>query len=233
MEEIQEEMLAKLNFLTDKLVDMETAMKEAARDNKRLQTTVDNQACEIAYLKDCLNKREQYARSWSMLILNIPLPAGQKSNTKVVMDTIYDKLMIPILEGAIAEKEIDSIPSRESLLETAHILPGKGTNKPIIARFHSRYWRSLIFRYRKKYAPREDPDSSNTKRREERAGRMKFSFFEDLTRETFKQLQDVKASQDISSAWTISGAIRFTMQNNDNIFRVTSLLDTVQSLTEK
>ena len=166
-----------------------------------------------------------------MRILNIPLPPGQESNTKVVMNSIYDKLLIPILEGAIVEGEIDSIPSREALLETAHILPGKGTNKPIVARFHSRYWRSLIFRYRKKYAPRESPDPSNTRGKEGKTGRMKFSFFEDLTRDTFKQLHAFKACQDVSSAWTISGAIRFTIKNNDNIFRVSSLLDTVQSLT--
>ena len=235
MEEIQEEMLEKINLLTEKLSSLESALLEAVSNNNKLKATVASQADEICHLKDCLNEREQYARSWSVRVLNIPLPAGQESNTRVVMDTVYQRLLLPILEGARKEREINSIPSCESLLENAHILPGKGSNKPIIVRFFSRYWRSLIFKHRRNYAPREETTHSSSTRRgaegDERRGRLAYSFFEDLSKPTFRQLQAIKASKDVTSAWTVSGSIRFKIKDNENIFKVSSLLDTVENLT--
>ena len=103
-----------------------------------------------------------------MRILNIHLQPGKESKTQLVMDTIYQQLLLPILEGAKASEEIHTIPSREALLETAHILPGKGPKKPIIARFYSCYWRSLIFQYRKDFAPREESPANITRRGAER-----------------------------------------------------------------
>ena len=118
MEEIQEEMLSKLTILTEKVTEMEASLRAANSENEKLRTTLTNQADEIAQLKDSLNEREQYARSWSMRILNIQLQPGSESDTQLVMDTIYQQLLLPILEGAKESKEIHTIPSREALLET-------------------------------------------------------------------------------------------------------------------
>ena len=137
MEELQEEMLDKLNILTEKIEDMEAALKTVSSENKKLRETVRNQEEEIMHLKDCLNERETYARSWSMRVLNIQLPQGQETNTRAVMEAVYSKLLLPILEGAKACKEITAIPTCEQLLETAHPLPGKGNTKPVQVRFYS------------------------------------------------------------------------------------------------
>ena len=234
MEEIQEEMLSKLTILTEKVTEMEASLRAANSENEKLRTTLTNQADEIAQLKDSLNESEQYARSWSMRILNIQLQPGSESDTQLVMDTIYQQLLLPILEGAKESKEIHTIPSREALLETAHILPGKGSKKPIIARFFSRYWRSIIFRFRKNYAPREESPANNTRRGAEKSSsRMLYPFYEDLTRATFKQLQAIKAREDVSSAWTVSGVIRLKVKDSDTVYKVSSLWDTVDSLTEE
>lgn len=233
MEEIQEEMLDKINGLTEKLANLESTLKEAISSNIKLKATVDSQAEEINYLRDCLNEREQYARSWSIRVLNLPLPPGQESNTRVVMNSLYQRLLLPILEGAKEAQDITTIPSCEALLETAHILPGKGATKPIIARFHSRYWRSVIFRHRKAYAPREEAPANTNRRGAEKAGRMAFAFFEDLTKATFRQLQAIKACEEVLSAWTVSGSIRFKTKNSETIYKVSSIFDTVESLTSQ
>ena len=115
MEEIQEEMLSKLTILTEKVTEMEASLRAANSENEKLRTTLTNQADEIAQLKDSLNEREQYARSWSMRILNIQLQPGSESDTQLVMDTIYQQLLLPILEGAKESKEIHTIPSHEKL----------------------------------------------------------------------------------------------------------------------
>jgi hypothetical protein len=233
IEDMLEEAIQKINILTDKVSDLDTALRAANRENEKLQEIVAKQEDEIAMLKDAHNSREQHARSWSVRILNITLPQGQETDTRVVMSTIYNSLFLPILEGAKAAKEITTIPTCEDLLETAHILPGKGQTKPIIARFYSRYWRSLIFRYRKEYAPKED--SAPATRSSTGAGatsraRMKYSVFEDLTAQNFKQLQSIKQHEAVTSAWTVNGTIKFRVKNNDNIYKISSLYDTVEDI---
>ena len=223
MEEIQEEMLAKLTLLTEKISELEATLKTTSCENAKLRELLATQADEIAHLKDNLNEREQYARSWSMRILNIQLPPGSESNTMTVMESVYQQLLLPILEGARASKEIATIPSCDALLESAHILPGKGSNNPIITRFHSRYWRSIIFRYRKTCAPREESSTTTTRRGNEKSARMLFPFYEDLTRASFTQLKAIKAKEEVVAAWTVSGVIRFRKKDDDNIYKVSSL----------
>ena len=116
------------------------------------------------------------------------------------MESIFQQLLLPILEGAKANKEISVIPACETLLETAHILPGNGANKPIIARFHSHYWRGLVFHYRKTHAPREEPTNTTRRGNERATGRMLFPFYEDLTRASFKQLQIIQVREEVTAA---------------------------------
>jgi hypothetical protein len=231
-----EENIHKLNILTSKVSDLETALRSSTAENEKLKTTISNQQDQIAFLKDALNSREQHARSWSVRLLNIQLPPGQESDNRVVMTTVYNSFLLPILEGAKQSKEVNFIPACDDLLETAHILPGKGPNKPIIARFYSRYWRSVIFRYRKEYAPKEDGATAPATRSSSGATssrpRMKHSIFEDLTGLNFKQLQAFKQHEDVTSAWTVNGVIRFKIKESDQIFKVSSLYDTVDSITK-
>ena len=231
MEEMQEEMLSKLSILTEKISELEATLKATANENEKLHNLLAKQADEIAHLKDSLNEREQYARSWSMRVLNIQIPPGSESNTPAVMTAVYRQLLLPILEGAVESNEIQEFPSCEALLENAHILPGKGSTKPIIVRFYSRYWRSIIFRFRKSSAPREE-SSVTTRRGNEKPGRMLFPFYEDLTRATFKQLQAIKATEGVAAVWSVGGVIKFRLNDDDSIYKVNSLFDTVDSLTQ-
>ena len=74
-----------------------------------------------------------------------------------VMQHLYDRLLKPILEGAVRKGLMSSIPPVDAILETAHVLPGKMDTKPIIARFFTRNIRSLVFRLKKEFAPMEQP----------------------------------------------------------------------------
>jgi hypothetical protein len=229
MEEKQEEMLEKLTFLTTKILDMEEAMKAISKENGALKTTVKNQEDQIASLKDELNSREQYARSWSARILNIQLEPGRETDTRYVMDTVYKKLLLPILEGAKGTKEITHIPTCDALLETAHILPGKGPNKPIITRFFSRYWRGVVFRNRREFCPKTENTTSTNTRSSAASSRSRpaYSIFEDLTGITFRQLKEFKKSEQVQSAWTVNGVIKLKLTNSDTIHKVSSIHETI------
>ena len=71
--------------------------------------------------------------------MNIPVPSDSETDTRLVMQLVYDYLICPILEGAMSKGSISQVPSCDLLLETAHILPRKFCVKPVIARFYSRY----------------------------------------------------------------------------------------------
>ena len=170
-----------------------------------------------------------------MRILNIPVLQDNESDTRHVMQAVYDHLIQPILEGARANGDIDNVPDCDALLETAHILPGKGDGpKPVIARFYSRYWRNLVFRNRKDFAPREPSSATtattNTRNGQPRTARMRFPFFEDLTKATFTKLSAIKQQEGVLSAWTVNGSIRFKLKDNNFIYRVTKLQESFEDI---
>ena len=235
MEELQQVMSDKLSYLTEKIESMEATLLEVKLEKESLLNKVLEQANEIAELRNNLNEREQYARSWSMRCLNIPVPGDSESDTRMVMQMVYDSLLYPILEGARTKGVISEVPDCEALLETAHILPGKGQGaKPVIARFFSRYWRNLVFRHRKEFAPREQaPATSNTRSNTGKTtARMMYPFFEDLTRATFAKLKAFKMHEDVTSAWTVNGNIRFKVKDNETVFRVSNLAETVEDIVK-
>ena len=233
---MQSEMNTKLSSLIEKFELLEASLISVTREKEALKVTVAEQAVEIAELRNSLNEREQYARSWSMRILNIPVHKDHETDTRHVMQTVYDNLIQPILEGARANGDIEHVPSCEALLETAHILPGKGDGpKPVIARFFSRYWRNVVFRNRKDFSPREPSTaiptpSNNTRSGAARTPRMKYPFFEDLTRATFTKLTAIKQQEGVISAWTVNGSIRFKLKDNNTIFRVSKLQETFEEI---
>ena len=199
---MQSEMNNKLSALIVKFEALEASLIAVTREKEALRGMVTEQASEIAVLRNSLNEREQYAMNWSMRILNIPVPKDQETDTRFVMQTVYDTLIYPILEGARTKGEIEHVPDCDTLLETAHILPGKpDSHKPIITRFYSRYWRNLVFRNRKEFAPREaSSTANNTRSRATKAAKMRYPFFEDLTKATFQKLTSIKQQINVSSA---------------------------------
>ena len=194
-------MNSKLSALIEKFEILEASLIAVTREKEALKVTVAEQASELADLCNSLNEREQCACNWSMQILNIPVPKDREFDTRHVMQAVYDHLILPILEGAEGNGNIMQVPDCETLLETAHILPGKGDgHKPVIARFYSRYWRNLVFRNRKEYSNSEPntvnpAPSNNTRSGAARASLMRFPFFEDLTKAAFTKLTAIELTE--------------------------------------
>ena len=98
----------------------------------------------------------QYQHICSLII---PLKATRDHDKIIAMClTLRCQLRLTHARG---NGDISHVPYCDSLLETAHILRGKGDGpKPVIARFYSRNWRNLVFRNRKAFAPREPPPAA-------------------------------------------------------------------------
>jgi hypothetical protein len=231
MEDLQREMNEKLNDLMEEVKSLANTIRTVRKENEELKHRVTCQEEVIADLKNQLNDKELYARSWSVRFLNINLPAGKETDNRSVMDALYTQLLHPILLGAQSKGDITTIPACDTLLEIAHILPGKGHKKPVIARFHSRFWKGLIFKHRKEFAPREEHSAPASTRSQARATtRMRHPFYEHLTSTTFRQLKEIQQHQDVHSAWTVGGVIKFRSKNSDTIYKVSSIFDTVDSI---
>ena len=109
----------------------------------------------IAELSAKTNSLEQYNCSWSVRLNNIQLPDGDRTDTYTVMHVVFEKALHTIFGGAKNRGLIPAIPDCDDVLETAHILPAKASDrpKPIIARFYSRNIRAMVFRLKKELAP--------------------------------------------------------------------------------
>jgi hypothetical protein len=119
--------------------------------------------------------------------MGLPLTADEERSSKLVKCKLFDTLLRPILEGAVREGDLDEVPlNAENLLEMAHALPAKeGAVKPIIARFHAREMRSLVFRHKKRFAPKFEAGPQKD--------RFKYLIFEDLTRLNFNKMRALAA----------------------------------------
>jgi chromosome segregation ATPase len=56
------------------------------------------------FLENRVNNLEQYHRSWSARALNIPLSPNEESDNVLVMNKIYNVLLLPILRGAVERR---------------------------------------------------------------------------------------------------------------------------------
>jgi hypothetical protein len=107
---------AKLETSNAKVLSLE--MEVAAKDKIILE------------LRGKANSLEQYNRKWRIRINNLPLPHADETEPKDVMQTVYDKVLLPIFQGAVSSELLNTIPDCNSVQETAHILPAKSNDRP-------------------------------------------------------------------------------------------------------
>jgi hypothetical protein len=237
--------LAKLDALTEKMEALESLpsrisalerlLQESTEKAASLQAEVNSKDKIIFDMKNKMNSLEQYNRKWSVRINNIHLPNGDETDTMIVMETVYKKALLPILEGAKAKGMLKKIPDFDELLETAHILPAKDSNrpKPIICRFYSRNMRAMIFRLKQEFAP-ANPNQPTyaTAARPGAAPKKSFQYpiYEDLTKDTFHLLQALLNDERTGPVWTVSGNIRYKLAGDAAIKKVSSVYDSVEKI---
>jgi peptidoglycan hydrolase CwlO-like protein len=82
MEALQAEMNEKLSALVEEVRNISESLKAVKRENSKLKETVNQQADEIAELRNEINDRELHARSWSIRVNNIPVPQDQETDNR-------------------------------------------------------------------------------------------------------------------------------------------------------
>ena len=237
----ERDLASKLEILTTTIASftsrfdrLEKILAETKAENSLLKETVRTRDSEILDLRQKMNALEQYQRSWSVRILNVPIPNEDSQDNLKVMQHVFNFALLPILKGAVDRKLLITIPSVEMLLETAHILPAK-KDKPsaIIARFYTRNLRSLIFQLKKDHAPRipstQKPAVAQPGARPS-MGRYAYPIYEDLTRINFNLMRELSSREEVLACWSVAGNLRYRLKNDTVVRKVKSVFSSVDSI---
>lgn len=253
LEELIVSMSTSLESITSKLSTMEDLLSKSLEENKSLKAdlaeknkTIGDMTCKINLLEIGLNRADQYQRSWSVRVANVPLTADEEADPTAVKNKVYKLALRPILAGAQERGLIPAIPDADSLLEVAHILPAKaGTHKPIITRFYNRNLRSICLRLRKEFATRTGGGGRGGGSESGRAGvearsggpdgrgRYAFPVYEDLTRANFSKMRELSQHEKVQSCWSINGQLRFKLVDSPTIHKVASVFETTEQIIQQ
>jgi hypothetical protein len=208
--------LAGLDSITKKLSNMEAMLSAMQSENKMLKETITKQDNMIVELKERVNSLEQHGRSFSVRVNNLPLDAAEERDPPLVIKKVYDKVFLPILQGAAAQQAISAVPSCFEMIEMAHPLPGRGDKpKPIIVRFFNRNLKTLLFKHRKEYAAKVEQGGPRP--------RYQYPFHDDLTRDTFMKMKSLQSDPRVNSCWSTGGTLRYRLNDCNIIRRVQSI----------
>jgi hypothetical protein len=218
--------LDKVDLLSEQLGNIEESMKQLAAENTDIKSSLAATQNTLHTIQGNQIRMDQYNRSWSVRIMELPLAPEEENNPFRLVEVVYSKVFLPILQGALEKDLIPRIPSCEQLLERAHVLPAPkpGVIKPIICRFLNRDYRAVCFRLKKEFATRATGDVGDKR------PRYAYPFYEDLSAATFKKMKELQADPRVESCWSINGQLRFRLSGSDVIKRVNQIMDPVETI---
>jgi hypothetical protein len=217
----------KVDLLGEQLNNIEDSMRNFAAENSTIKATLASNQASISNIQASQVHMDQYNRSWSVRIMSLQLTPEDEANPFRLVETVYNKVFLPILSGALSEDLIPRIPPCEHLLERAHVLPATkaGSVKPIICRFLNRDFKAVCFRLKKKYATKTTADSGPGDK-----PRYAYPFYEDLSAVVFKKMKELQADSRVESCWSVNGQLRFRLTGSDTIKKVTRVLEPIDSI---
>jgi hypothetical protein len=235
---------ATITDLSVRLTNIEALLKITQKENTDLKADLSSSYEETKLLKTKLNNLEQHHRSWSIRVVGLKIPTAEENNNEAVKHHLYNKLLKPILVGAVQKNIISSVPPVEEVLERAHILPSKKDGpKPIIARFYCREIRALIFKLKKEFAPKEetgpttrrqgsDQQQQQQQQQQNQRARTRFMYqiFDDLTRANFSKMRAISNDSRVDQCWAVNGQLRFRLVDSQDVRKVNSIYDSIEDI---
>jgi len=163
---------------------------------------------EVNNLKSIQNTQEQRQRNYSVRLFNLPLTDNQRNNTSNLIQHVYNKVLKPILQVCVNNKEIDSIPAPLELIEYGHPLkPSKNappnSHSPIILRFFSRTYRLLVLKNKRQILEGINRSQPN-----------RIFMTEDLTKLNYNRLMELSKDDKVERCFTQNGKIKFSLKDD-------------------
>ena len=189
---------AGIDSLNNKFDKLETKVS-------KLEERADIVDERLNVLEEKINEREQHSRNSSIRIFGYKLDPETSKDAIKTCESVYSSVLRPILQIAVKNKVLDSMPAMNQLIEYGHTLPARkdkdGVTQPcpIIIRFQSRLHRLLVFRYKKEYLPNN---------------RREVSIVDDLTAKNVAKLRELKNNANIDRAWSTAGKLFYTLKDS-------------------
>jgi len=234
--------LATVDSVESKIDKLQKALEAATaenaglrEENEKLKKELEANQSMTEAVRNHAEAVERHQRSWSIRIQGVPLTMAEERDMGLTMAKVYKLALEPILRGAVESGAIRQVPDFDQLLESAHVLPGKqGAAKPIIARFRTRFWKSLCFKHRKDHAVRVQEQSGGARAKkpqgEETRSKYQFPFYDDLTKATYTKMLELQADPRVQSCWSINGYLRFKLKSGPSVKKVNSVHDKIADI---
>jgi len=217
--------LERMDTIEKKIDSVESALYDMRKENAVLREELAAKDKIITQLSEQLNKVDQAARSSSVRIIGLPINCN--TSQADVAKIVFNEIVHPTF---MAAKNAGELPNAtfapHFLINNVFSVPAKkGQSCPVILTLSSQFFRGLIFKYKKAVLPSEQDPASNR-------NRPKYLIFEDLSPANFNQLRAIAKEENVKSAWSFGGQLRFRLHNDETIYKVKSLADTVASVTK-
>ena len=184
-------------ILEDKLSKLDSKLDEALSKYGNVEKRVTNCESEIGHLL-------QRERGNNLRIIGLQIPTSPSHNVLTTADSVYKNLLEPIFQLALAEKVLPIVPSLLESIDACHTIHTKKPEEipPIHCRLRSKVLRDVIFSFKSRFF---------------KANKLQYSIYEDLTPATRSLLRKTKERDDVESAWTRNGRIKYKLKSSQEI----------------
>jgi hypothetical protein len=221
------EKIQKVDDISEKIDALESTIQKLAAENVELRKQVEAKDKIIDQLNEKVNKLDQAARSTSLRILGLSVtsltPAAE------IPAIVFKEILLPCFEAAKQSGDVppDSRISMMYAISNCFSIPAKkgSTSCPVIVKLNTDFIRGLVFKHKKTALPTMADPSSNRMR-------PVFSIFEDLSPSNYQHFRTIVEDYRVKTAWSYSGQIRFKLHTGETVYKVTSLSDSVETITK-
>jgi hypothetical protein len=228
---IQEQLNEILGLLRSQGAEI-SETKKMLSDSQAKVTKLENKVLvlekEVKHLKEAANDRDQADKGRTVRLFGYPVTEEESSTDggKTFQTKLYERIFKPCLTTAKNNGDLPTVPQFTTAVEKIY-RAGKSSNPdrpaPVVIKFTSESYRTAVLRNKKTSLPAPTAQ-------EKASGARRFMVVEDLTPANFKMLKLLQGREEVSRVWSIEGKLRFTLLNNEKVFRVKSVFDPVESI---
>jgi len=187
---------------------------------------------EIQSLKLAINDLQQGKRLKYLRVFGVGVTEDEikeRGAEEATCKKVYDKVLLPILRGAVSKGLISEVPTIRQTLSCGYRsgkemvdAQGRTIPPPLVVKFMSKEIRDAVLRSKKEFIP-------NPSTAEKAGGVRRFSLVEDLTRPTHQLFRELVADE------RVDGRLRFTKSGEENsrVYKALSPFSTVEELLKK
>ena len=230
--------LKALGPMQEKLDAMLTAISTVREEVKSLQFDVANNSDRITALEKEMisvrvndNAQQQHLRSLTLRLLNLPYTPGETDdNNSGLRNTVYDRVLKPILAAAKSNKDISTLPQLSNVIEacfrartaTQPSSSQPAHHPPVIIKLAARPLKAAIMKHRKHLPPLSDSEKS--------PGVQRLILVEDLTPANHKVLTALSAKKETAKVWSVDGTVKFTLVGNTTVHSVRNVFLPIEKI---